>query len=138
MKILAVLLSLGLAAPSARGLPVQADYPNPPTATPLDVSRSSAPVAALEPFVITAPPLHEETAVRERRLKSARNAGGAAAVSGAGLMAYAALAAGTGPIGWAAGLMFFGGMTAYLSHRKLAGNDDFGPTNAVAPSAAMR
>jgi len=111
MKLLAILLSLSLVSP---------------------VLGETAP-GALPPLVITAP---HPTKAEIQRLKKIRTAGSVAAVSGTGLLFYGALVAGTGPIGWAAGLMFGGGLTAYLAHRRLNGHDDFGPTNAVAPSAA--
>ena len=65
----------------------------------------------------------QETAV----LKTARGAGGVAAVGGAGWIAYIAFVGPTGPFGWAAALLFLGGMTAYLSHRRLQGREDFPP-----------
>lgn len=68
------------------------------------------------------PPLSEK---EEKTLKIVRGAGVAAAAAGLGLFAFALATAATGPIGWAAALVFFGGLGAYLAHRRLKGNDDF-------------
>lgn len=108
MRILAVLVACSLAV-SARAQ------------APVPVSTAAASTAsALGPIVITAPRLSPEEV---RQLKQVRAAGGLAAVSGAGLMAYAAFFAGAGPVGWAAALLFFGGMTTYVSHQRLQGQD---------------
>lgn len=61
----------------------------------------------------------------EKTLKVVRAAGAGAALVGVGLFAYALAAASSGPIGWAAALVFFGGLSAYLAHRRLKGHDDF-------------
>ncbi|MBI3554028.1 MAG: hypothetical protein HY077_16150 [Elusimicrobia bacterium] len=58
-------------------------------------------------------------------LKLIRAGGIAVAAAGVGLMAYAVAAAAAGPIGWAAAAIFFGGLSAYLAHRRLQGKDDF-------------
>lgn len=71
------------------------------------------------PVTVTAPRIREEDA-----LKTARAAGAGTAVAGSGLMAYSILFA-AGPFGWAAALVFLGGMTSYLSHRRLQGKEDF-------------
>ena len=119
MKSVAILLSLLIPA-SAVG-----------QSAPAAVALSTGPVAFLEPLIIIAPLLKQEGP-----LKIARATGGLAAVSGVGLMVYTVLFVGTGPIGWAAGLIFFGGMTAYLAHRRLNGIKDFKPTQGAAPSQA--
>ena len=71
----------------------------------------------------TAPPENEA----ERGLKRTAVAGEVAAGAGAGLLAYAVVAAVTGPIGWAAAVIYVGSMTAYLAHRRLQGKEDFPP-----------
>jgi len=110
MKIIAAFLALILALP----LPVPASAE--------DVETSTVPVQAAvptEPLTVTAPRVREQAA-----LETARAAGAGTAVAGAGLMTYAVFFA-TGPFGWAAAAVFFGGMTAYLSHRRLQGMEDF-------------
>jgi hypothetical protein len=123
MKLSALLLSLLLIRPAF--------------GQDLSISASTSSADALPPLIITAPSTHEDPSLR---IKQARAAGGLTAAGGLGLMAYAAFA-GTGPVGWAAALVFLGGMTAYLSHRRIQGKDDFGPGNhvplkAVKPTAA--
>lgn len=76
-------------------------------------------------ITVTAPRLGEEAALR-----TARTTGAAAAAGGAGLMAYVVFFNAAGPFGWAAALVFMGGMTAYLSHRRLQGREDFPPKAA--------
>ena len=61
-----------------------------------------------------------------------RTVGGVAAVSGLGLAGYAVFMAAAGPLGWAAGLLFFGGLSAYLAQRRLDGEQDFPPTGTKA------
>lgn len=118
MKTLAVFLSLAICSPA---------YAAPAAAAP-----ATAPVDAVEPLVIIAPHVQPpEQAARMRSLKRVRAGGEATAASGAGLITYAVFFGAAGPVGWAAGLMFAGGMTAYLSHRRIKGKDDFGPTNAT-------
>jgi hypothetical protein len=104
MKALAVALSLCLAAPA-----------------PASVSTGTA--GGLEPITVAASREPDAAA----QLKTVRAAGAVAATSGAGLFVYGILFGAAGPIGWAAGLLFFGGMTAYLSGRALEGEDDFRP-----------
>lgn len=109
MKIIAALLALLL--------PLQARAQTQPV-------REIAPVGVeIGTITVTAPRLGEEAA-----LKTARTTGTAAAVGGAGLMAYVVFFNAAGPFGWAAALVFVGGMTAYLSHRRLQGREDFPPT----------
>jgi hypothetical protein len=91
-------------------------------------STVSSSATAIEPLTVTAQRTHAEEEARIARLKTTRAAGGLLAGSGVGLMAYAVLFAGAGPIGWAAGLMFLGGLTAYLAHRRLKKKDDFSET----------
>jgi len=121
MKSIAILLSLLIPA-SAIGQP-----------TPADVSPSTAPIVILEPIIITAPLLRQEGP-----LKIARATGGLAALSGVGLVVYAVLFVGTGPLGWATGLIFFGGLTAYLAHRRLNGEKDFKSGQSAAPAPAAK
>lgn len=68
------------------------------------------------PVVPKPPPLDE---TKRHRLEGIRIAGFAGASAGFGLFAYAVAAAATGPIGWAAALVFFGGLSAYLAHQAL-------------------
>lgn len=102
-------------------------FPPPISAADADVETSTSSAAVListealvEPVTVTAPRLREEAV-----LETARTAGAGAAVAGGGLMAYTILFTAGGPFGWAAALVFLGGMTAYMSHRRLKGNDDF-------------
>ena len=116
MKTLAVLLSLAITLPASAA----------PSAKPA-VESSTAEVSGAEPLTVTAP--REKLAPSEERvLKTARLTGGAAAGLGAGLMTYVVFFGAAGPFGWAAALIFVGGMTAYLSHRRLRGAQDFTPT----------
>lgn len=119
MRSIAILLSLLVSAPAV-GQPM-----------PAGVSPSTAPAGSLEPIIIIAPLLKQEGP-----LKVARATGGVVALSGVGLMVYAVVFAGTGPIGWAAGIIFFGGLTAYLAHRRLNGEKDFKPAKGAAPTQA--
>lgn len=111
MKIASALLALVIA------------FPLPRTAAAIeDVETSTTSVEAAvptEPLTVTAPRVREQAA-----LETARAAGAGTAVAGLGLMAYAVFFA-TGPFGWAAAAIFFGGTTAYLSNRRLQGKDDF-------------
>lgn len=97
-----------------------------PLAPAADIEISTEPFTG--PVTVTAPRV-AETGV----LKVARAAGAGTAVAGGGLMAVSVLFI-AGPIGWAAGLLFFGGMTSYLSHRRLRGEDDFTWGNAPQPA----
>lgn len=110
MRMLAGVLALLLAFP-APGWTAEAA---------VDASTSAATVLETAPIVVTAPA--PET---ERALKTVRAAGVGTGVAGVGLMTYVAVAGLSGPFGWAAALIFLGGMTAYLSNRRLQGHDDF-------------
>lgn len=110
MKAAAVLLALLTAFPAAL-----------PAAEPLVLTSTAA--ALGEPITIVAPRVKEEAV-----LKTARAAGTGTAVVGGGLMVYAFAFGAAGPVGWAAGLLFAGGLTAYLSHRRLRGKEDFSTT----------
>jgi hypothetical protein len=57
-----------------------------------------------------------------------RAVGAVAALAGLGLFVKAGVAVSAGPVGWAAALVFFGGLGAYLAHRRLRGHDDFSPS----------
>ena len=101
--------------------------PPPISAADADVETSTSSAAVListaplaEPVTVTAPRLSEKQV-----LETARTAGTGAAVAGTGLMAYTVFFAASGPFGWAAALIFVGGMTAYMSHRRLQGKEDF-------------
>ncbi len=72
------------------------------------------------PITVTAPRITEKAV-----LETTRVAGAGTAIAGGGLMAYTVLFTAGGPFGWAAALVFLGGMTAYMSHRRLQGKDDF-------------
>jgi hypothetical protein len=121
MKFVAIILSLLIPA-SAVCQP-----------TPAGLSPSTVTAGGLEPLIVTALPPGPEAP-----LKIARATGGIVALSGVGLMVYAVLFVGTGPIGWATGLIFFGGLTAYLAHRRLKGDKDFKPDQGAAPAPAAR
>lgn len=112
--------------------------PPPLSAADADVETTTSSAAVListEPLVgpvtVTAPRLTEK-----KVLETARTAGTGAAVAGTGLMAYAAFFTAGGPFGWAAALVFLGGMTAYLSHRRLKGEEDFNWSAAPPPQKA--
>jgi len=126
MKSVAILLSLLIPA-SAVGQTTSASVL--PSTAPAGVSLSTASAGILEPFTIIAPMLKQE-----RPVKIARATGGLVALSGVGLLVYAVVFVGTGPIGWATGLIFFGGLTAYLAHRQLHGKNDFKPNPDEAPA----
>lgn len=131
MKIVAAFLAVLTALPSA-GWAQEAVAPSTAAVEP-SVSTS----AVEGPFTITAPRVKDQAL-----LENARTAGAGAAVAGTGLMAYSVFFAAAGPFGWAAALIFVGGMTAYLSHRRLHGKEDFSwsasPPNAAAPPATAR
>ena len=100
--------------------------------------RDSSPAQSLSPVAkpavkeAAAPPVRDGkappplTKKEERDLKRVRAAGFVAAAAGAGLMAYAVIAATAGPVGWAAALLFAGGMAAYLAQRRLNGKSALG------------
>jgi hypothetical protein len=131
MKIFAALLALLTAMPPAG----RAQEAVAPSTSAVEISQSSSPVA--EPLTVTATRINERAA-----LETARTAGAGAAVAGTGLMAYAVFFAAGGPVGWAAALIFMGGMTAYLSHRRLTGKQDFSwsapPPPAQTPPKAAK
>ncbi len=102
MKRLAVFLALLIARPASAA----------------EASASTEPVTT--PLTVTAPRVKDQAA-----LETARAAGAGVAAAGTGLMAYVVFFSAAGPFGWAAALVFVGGMTAYLSHRRLAGREDF-------------
>lgn len=121
MKILAVLLSLSLApGAAAQG----------PAGAAASVELATAPYIAVSTITVTAP--RPRSADEIRVLKTARAGGAAVGAAGAGLMVYTVVFGLTGPFGWAASLIFLGGMTAYLSHRRLRGYDDFPKTRPPA------
>lgn len=123
MKILAVLLSLSV----------------PLSAQPLAVSSAApaeAPLEVLEVSTITVTAPRPRGAQEERVLKIARGTGLGMAAGGAGLMSYVLILDLVGPFGWAASLLFLGGMTAYLSHRRLQGYEDFPPSSPQGAGAA--
>jgi len=115
MNILSIILSLLLIAPPAWSQTVRQSAP--------EIPISTAPTAELAPIVITAPWLSPE---ETKRLKQARAIGGLTAVSATGVIIYTVIVASAGPIAWAASLLFVGGLTAYLSNRRLQGHNDFG------------
>lgn len=91
----------------------------------VETSTSSAAIVLstgplTEPVTVTAPRITEKAV-----LETTRAAGAGTAIAGGGLMAYTVLFTAGGPFGWAAALVFLGGMTAYMSHRRLQGKDDF-------------
>lgn len=115
MKIASAFLALLIALPPQLSA---ADADVETSTSSAAVLISTAPLA--EPVTVTAPRLSEKQV-----LETARTAGAGAAVAGTGLMAYAAFFTAGGPFGWAAALLFLGGMTAYMSHRRLQGKEDF-------------
>ena len=126
MKIAAALLALLTAwTPSPRAQEVA-----PSTAA---VEPSVSTVTLEGPLTVTAPRIREKEV-----LETARATGAGAAVAGTGLMAYAAFFTAGGPFGWAAALIFVGGMTAYLSHRRLQGKEDFSWSAAPPPAPPAR
>lgn len=84
--------------------------------------RLSGPASLSKPSKDVPSPIPEK---EQGTLKLVRGAGLGAAAAGVGLFAFALATAATGPIGWAAALVFFGGMAAYLAHRRLSGKNDF-------------
>ena len=125
MNILSIVLSLLLIAPPAWSQNVQESAP--------EIPISTAPTAELAPLVITAPWLSPE---ETRRLKQAQAIGGVTAASATGVIIYSVIVASAGPIAWAASLLFVGGLTAYLSHRRLQGHDDFSSETQAPASGA--
>lgn len=102
-------------------------FPPPLFAADADVETSTSSAAIVlstepltGPLTVTAPRTTEKAV-----LETTRAAGAGTAVAGGGLMAYSVLFTAGGPFGWAAALVFLGGMTAYMSHRRLQGKDDF-------------
>ena len=107
-----------------------------PASSPPDVEVSTESVG-FSTITVTAPRPNEVREAQTRTLKAVRAGGAGVAASGLGILAYVVIFE-TGPIGWAAGLLFFGGMTAYISHRKLHGHDDFSPDEARRSAGAAR
>ena len=123
MKIIAVLTALSL--------PLGAAAQPAPAGTGVEASTEA--FLGISTITVTAPRVGgaEEAEV----LKIARGTGVGAAVGGAGLMTYVLVFDLAGPFGWAASLIFLGGMTAYLSHRRLQGREDFPPSPAQGADA---
>ncbi len=115
MKTASALLALLLASPPAAPA---AGIMEAAAAAPPAVSISTEPFTA--PVIVTAPRVSEKDV-----LETARTAGAGTAVAGGGLMTYAILFPAAGPFGVGAGLIYLGVMTAYLSHRRLKGKEDF-------------
>jgi hypothetical protein len=106
-------------------LSASAQAPAPPAEA---VEVSTVTLLEVSSITVTAPRLR--TGVPPGTLKAVRAGGVGVAAGGLGILAYSVIFEATGPVGWAAGLLFFGGMTAYLSHRQLHGHDDFSPDEA--------
>jgi cobalamin synthase len=121
MRILAVTLSLLLPLAAAAQAPASSTQA---------IEISSASLVEFSTIKVTAPRLQENAPAQEGALKAVRAGGVGMAAGGLGIFAYAVIFEAAGPIGWAAGLLFFGGMTAYISHRHLHGHDDFSPDEA--------
>jgi len=135
MRILAAMLSLLLALPAVS---VGQTASNSVVNSEEESGASSSSGTALAPLTVTAPHPSEADRAVVKRLKATRAAGGFVAGSGVGLMVYGVLFAGAGPVGWAAGLIFLGGLTAYLSHRSLKGKKDFeATTDQPSPAPAL-
>lgn len=122
-RLLAAALALSLAA----GAFAQAPPPAPPPGEASPAVEISTETMGVSTITVTAPREREQEEQQAQVLRATRAGGLGVAAGGAGIMAYAVIFEAAGPIGWAAGLLFFGGMTAYLSHRKLHGHDDFSP-----------
>jgi hypothetical protein len=124
MRIAAILLSLSLFSPAYS----QQAWEGPPaevSPTGVAADRSSATAAGLPPLTVTAPRMEQKQA---RELKQARSTGGVVAGAGAGLALNAGIIGlGAFLVVWGGALIFVGGLTAYLCHRRLQGKDDFGP-----------
>lgn len=134
MKILSGLLSLLLALPAV----CVGQTATNSVVLQEESGASLSSTTALAPLTVTAPRPTEEEKATIKKLKATRAAGGLVAGSGLGLMVYGVLFAGAGPVGWAAGLIFLGGLTAYLSHRSLKGKKDFeATTDQPAPAPAL-
>ncbi len=126
MRPTAILLSLCL--PLAASAQAQAPAP----AEESEVSTSAALSISTVAVTVTAPRANPG----EGALKAVRAGGAGMAAGGLGILAYMVMFGAAGPVGWAAGLLFFGGMTAYLSNRSLHGHDDFSPDEARKGAAA--
>jgi hypothetical protein len=131
MRVLAVLLSASL--------PLNALAQVPASTSPASSQAPAASTAAVEistesfpGITVTAPRLNEQEALQVRDLKLARAGGATIAAGGVALTTYIAIFAG-GPIAWAAGLLFVGGLTVYISHRRLHGRNDLAPEPSRAP-----
>ena len=105
-------------------------FTNNGTAVPASAGAPKAGLAAATP----APPpgslriTHNPPPVPDkevRNLRIARGVGIGAAALGLGLFAFSVATAGSGAVVAAAALVFFGGLTAYLAHRRINGKDDF-------------
>ena len=105
-------------------------FTNNGTAVPAGAGPAKAGLSAAVP----APPpgtiriIHNPPPVPEneiRGLKIARGVGIGAAAVGLGLFAFSIATGGAGAVVAAAALVFFGGLTAYLAHRRIHGKDDF-------------
>lgn len=125
MQTLTIVLSLSLFARAA-------SPPEVPAPVEEEVGVSSG--VALETSTITVTARRPLSAAEARALRAAQAGGVGAGVVGAGLMTYVLVLDLAGPFGWAASLIFLGGMTTYLSHRRLQGYQDFPPA-APAPRA---
>ncbi len=127
MKTLAAVLSMLMAAP-LMAQPAQDSTP--------EISISTTPSSVFAPLIITAPWL---TPAQVKRLKETRAGGTLAAASGLGVIIYSAVVAAAGPIAWASALLLVGGLTAYLSQRRLKGHKDFSSApQASTPQAAQQ
>lgn len=91
------------------------------------VSSATIPNLIFEPSFPASKTAPAPEKAETRNLKRVRAGGSFAAGSGAGLFGYCLAAAVTGPVGWAAALMFVGGLSSYLADRRLRGHEDFPP-----------
>ena len=94
---------------------------------------SFAAEAAHRPDLAVAPAAPPAAPLDDMPLRAARAAGGVTAGAGLGLLGYAIYFEAAGPVGWAAGLLFFGGLCAYLAHQSLQGE----PGPATPPPAEV-
>ncbi len=127
MKPLAVLIAVALAWNA-----VAAPAAEVPSTAPASGSAPEV-ILSVSTITVTAPRVSPSEV---RVLKTAQAGGAAAGVAGLGWMSYVVYAGLGGPFGWAAALVFLGGMTAYLSHRRLEGDQDFPEGTAGKPPPA--
>jgi hypothetical protein len=94
------------------------------------------PASVLPPLTVTAQRPDQQ---KVRALKRTRAAGGVVATTGSALIINAVIIGlSSFIVVWGAGLFFAGGLTAYLSDRRLQGYEDFGPAGDVGAALPSR